>query len=142
MLLQSSPSRISISRPCGATFPQFMRGEIRGYHVPLKYHEWVRSRLYAGGSISATEDSRASVPGHLPFGSSLSAPLACFPLRRLQRFTYVDHTTQLPQGWQSQLLLTVRLPTQPQLRLHCPEKLSHYRVTPIARPGRVLMAEH
>jgi hypothetical protein len=70
------------------------KGEIRGYHVPHKYHEWVRSRLDADGSMSATEDSRASVPGHLPFGSSLSAPLACFPLRRLQRFAYANHTTQ------------------------------------------------
>ena len=29
---------------------------------------------------------------HLPFGSSLTAPLACQYSRQLQAFTYVDHS--------------------------------------------------
>jgi hypothetical protein len=38
---------------------------------------WVRSRLYAGGTSSAPGKFGVPGPGHLPFGPSLSAPLAC-----------------------------------------------------------------
>ena len=38
---------------------------------------WVRSCLYAGGSASAPGEFGAPGPGHLPFGPSLSASLAC-----------------------------------------------------------------
>jgi hypothetical protein len=38
--------------------------------------ERVRSRLFAGGTTSAVDDFEAPTPDHLPFGPSLSAPLA------------------------------------------------------------------
>jgi hypothetical protein len=38
---------------------------------------WVRPRLDAGGSSSAPGEFGAPGPGHVPFGPSLSAPLAC-----------------------------------------------------------------
>jgi hypothetical protein len=63
----------SLSVDLAVYLPLLSKGGIRGYHVPLKYHEWVRSRLYAGGSLSAMEKIAVSIPGHLPFGSSLSA---------------------------------------------------------------------
>src|SRR5271157_5638756 len=37
----------------------------------------VRSCLSAGGATSATGDQKAPVPDHVPFGSSLTASLAC-----------------------------------------------------------------
>ena len=36
-----------IGSPCGLLS---LLGEIRAYHVPHEYHEWVRSRLSAGGA--------------------------------------------------------------------------------------------
>src|SRR5262249_29420405 len=38
---------------------------------------WGRSRLYAGGSTSAPDEFGASGPGHVPFGSSVTAACAC-----------------------------------------------------------------
>jgi len=43
----------------------------------------VRLCLSAGGAASAGGVMAPPPPGHVPFGSSLSAPLACCPLRRL-----------------------------------------------------------
>jgi len=53
------------------------KGELRAYHVAPQKPAWVRSRLYAGGSSSAPGEFGAPGPGHVPFGPSLSAPLAC-----------------------------------------------------------------
>ena len=48
------------------------------YHVSYQHrYRWVRFRLFAGGATSATGDFIAPVPDPLPFGSSLSASLAC-----------------------------------------------------------------
>ncbi len=43
----------------------------------------VRLRLSAGGATSARGVRVSPLPGHVPFGSSLSASLACCLLRRL-----------------------------------------------------------
>ncbi len=43
----------------------------------------VRLCLSAGGTTSARGDQVPPLPGHVPFGSSLSASLACWLLRRL-----------------------------------------------------------
>jgi hypothetical protein len=56
----------------------FPKGGLRAYHVALlKSCVGGRSRPYAGGSSSAPGEFGAPGPGHLPFGPSLSAPLAC-----------------------------------------------------------------
>ena len=57
----------------------------------------------------------APPPGHVPFGSSLSAPLACCPLRRLNGSSPElaipsNPSSRPPRGWQSQRPLAVRLP--------------------------------
>jgi hypothetical protein len=44
---------------------------------------WFRSRLFAGGASSAIGEMGTPIPDPLPFGSSLSASLACSRLRRL-----------------------------------------------------------
>jgi len=62
------------------TFP---KGDWWAYHVPYVYHGRVRSRLSAGGATSAAGELEAPTLGHLPFGSSLSASLACHTSRRL-----------------------------------------------------------
>ena len=46
------------------------------------YVRWTY-RLFAGGAPSAGGNGEAPPPGHLPFGPSLSAPLACWFSRRL-----------------------------------------------------------
>ena len=54
------------------------------YHVPHEYHPGgVRLCLSAGDTTSARGDQVPPLPGHVPFGSSLSASLACWLLRRL-----------------------------------------------------------
>jgi hypothetical protein len=75
----SSFTRSPIDSPCGSS-P--LAGGLRAYHVASRKHAWVRSRLDAGGSSSAPGDSEAPGPGHVPFGPSLSAPLACSWSRR------------------------------------------------------------
>ena len=87
----SSFTRRPVGSPCG--WPSLAGGR-RAYHVASQESSWVRPRLYAGGTSSAPEEFGASGPGHVPFGPSLSAPLACLCLRRLRRFTWVDHTTR------------------------------------------------
>jgi hypothetical protein len=71
----SSFTRSPIDSPCGSS-P--LAGGLRAYHVALRKHAWVRSRLYAGGSSSTPGEFEAPGPGHIPFGPSLSAPWACF----------------------------------------------------------------
>jgi len=56
---------------------RFPKGRAAGLPRCVAETAWVRSRLYAGGSTSAPAEFEASGPGHLPFGPSLSAPLAC-----------------------------------------------------------------
>src|SRR4029453_9822900 len=58
----------------------------------------VRLYLFAGGATSAGDDAGASPPGHLPFGPSLSAPLACWFSRRLSvvHFRSPCHPTLAP----------------------------------------------
>jgi len=47
-----------------------LTGGLRAYHVALRKHAWVRSRLYAGGSTTAPGEFGAPGPGHVPFGPS------------------------------------------------------------------------
>jgi len=73
-LAPSSCARSPIGLPCGS----LSQREDYGFTTfRMSTDEWVRSRLFAGGASSAVDDFEASIPGHLPFGSSLSAPLAC-----------------------------------------------------------------
>jgi hypothetical protein len=67
-------TRSPIGSPCGSST---LTGGLRAYHVASRKLAWVRSRLYAGGSSSAPGELATSGPGHVPFGQSLSAPLAC-----------------------------------------------------------------
>jgi hypothetical protein len=70
----SSFTRSPIDSPCGSSS---LAGGLRAYHVASRDHAWVRPRLDAGGSASAPGELRVPGPGHLPFGPSLSASLAC-----------------------------------------------------------------
>ena len=64
--------------PIGSSYGSpSLAGGLRAYHVASRKPAWVRSRLYAGGSSSAPGEFGAPGPGHVPFGPSLSAPLAC-----------------------------------------------------------------
>src|SRR5512135_1576373 len=63
--------------------PPSLAGRQRGYFVHLFDHSGVRSCLSAGGASSATGDIATPLPGHLPFGPSLTSSLACLCLRPL-----------------------------------------------------------
>ncbi len=106
----------------------------------------VRLRLCAGGTTSARGEIRAPLPGHMPFGSSLSASLACRLLRRLHSGSLTlaipsNPSSRPPRGWQSQRCLAVRLPAFTG-RGYIVPGAPHPGVTPSARPGRVAVAEH
>ena len=91
----SLPPSSFTRRPVGSPYSgPTLAGGRRAYHVASQESSWVRPRLYAGGTSSAPDEFAASGPGHLPFGPSLSAPLACLCLRRLRRFTWVGPTTR------------------------------------------------
>src|SRR3954452_22935260 len=74
----SSLPRCLISVLCS---PPSLAGRQRGYFVHLFDHSGVRSCLPAGGASSATGDTATPVPGHVPFGPSLTASLTCVRLR-------------------------------------------------------------
>src|SRR6516162_3175067 len=76
----SSLPRCLVSSPCGSPS---LAGRQRGYFVHLFDHSGVRSCLSAGGASSATGDVAAPVPGHVPFGPSLTASWARLCLRPL-----------------------------------------------------------
>lgn len=83
ILLYPQPGALGARLTSRFAFP-LIAGEEYGlttFRVSTK--EWVRSRLFAGDASSAVDEFEASTPGHLPFGSSLSAPLACHTSRRL-----------------------------------------------------------
>ncbi len=106
----------------------------------------VRLRLCAGGTTSARNEIRAPLPGHMPFGSSLSASLACQLLRRLHSGSLTlaipsNPSSRPPRGWQSQRRLAVRPPAFTG-RGYIVPGAPHPEVTPSARPGRVPVAEH
>src|SRR5436305_12442880 len=66
----SSLLRCLISVLCS---PPSLAGRQRGYFVHLLDRSGVRSCLSAGGASSATEVNVAPAPGHVPYGSSLTA---------------------------------------------------------------------
>ena len=78
ILLCPYPLRFSLR----ITFPDWPGGDT-GLPCSAKIPGSVRCRLYTEGPTSATEERRASAPGHTPFGPSLSAPLACSSLTML-----------------------------------------------------------
>ncbi len=63
-------------------FPVF-RGGYELTTFRLHTIRWVRCCLSAGGTTSVSGKKKVPEPAHLPFGSSLSAPLACQLSRRL-----------------------------------------------------------
>jgi hypothetical protein len=74
----SLPPPSSTRRPIGSSYGSpTLTGGRRAYHVASRESSWVRPRLYAGGSSSAPGELGAPGPGHVPFGPSRSAPLAC-----------------------------------------------------------------
>src|SRR5262245_50740787 len=76
----SSLPRCLISSLCSRPS---LAGRQRGYFVHLLDHSGVRSCLSAGGTSSATGESAAPGPDHIPFGSSLTASWARLCLRPL-----------------------------------------------------------
>jgi hypothetical protein len=75
----------------------------------------VRPRLPAGSASSARGKRTLPRPDCIPFGSCLSASLACCLSRRLSSGSLVlalsfNPSSRAPRGWQSQPLLTVWLP--------------------------------
>jgi hypothetical protein len=78
ILLCPHPRRL----PLRVAFPDWPGGDT-GLPCSAEVPGSVRCRLYTEGSTSATEKRRFSVPGHTPFGPSLSAPLACSLLTML-----------------------------------------------------------
>ena len=137
-LVHRPPSRVSFHCPVETVgLTRFRTSTIPG---------GVRPRLYAGGTTSARSEIRALLPGHMPFGPSLSASLACRVLRRLHNGSLTlaipsNPSSRPPQGWQSQRRLAVRLPAFTG-RGYIVPGAAHPGVTPSARPGRVAVAEH
>jgi hypothetical protein len=43
------------------------RAAIRAYHVPAPSHDWVRARLFAGGTSGDVLLGRTAISGHIPF---------------------------------------------------------------------------
>src|SRR3954451_13092795 len=75
------PFPAASSAPFAVGLPS--RGRQRGYFVHLADRSGVGSCLSAGGASSATGDIATPVPGHVPFGPSLTASLARLCLRPL-----------------------------------------------------------
>jgi hypothetical protein len=67
-------TRRPIGSPCGSLS---LAGGRRAYHVPPMYRGWGGPQLFAGGATSACGEFGTPHPGHVPFGPSLSASLAC-----------------------------------------------------------------
>ena len=53
------------------------KAAIRAYHVPCLSHDWFRVRLFAGDPYDDVPPAYTEASDHLPFGSSLTAVLAC-----------------------------------------------------------------
>jgi hypothetical protein len=77
LLFPSSSTRHSIGSPCGLLSPP-ARGECRAYSVPLNRAMNGEGSLFPPVALVFTTSKKALlVPATLPFGSSLSASLAC-----------------------------------------------------------------
>jgi len=124
--------------PCGGS---------GAYHVPHAYHpEGRRPRLTAGSAPSAQGNGTRPRPDCLPFGSCLSASLACCLSRRLNSGS---HELALSFNPSSRPPLRLAVATSPRgsvARLsgggYSVPSASHPGVTPSARLGRVPVAEH
>jgi hypothetical protein len=92
-LAPSSSTHCPIRLPCGFPSGGFAAPKGNGLTTFRRENQgWFRSRLFAGGTTSASEEFGASDPDHVPFGPSLilkpprgghdlgrssAAPLAC-----------------------------------------------------------------
>jgi hypothetical protein len=89
-LAPSSPTPTPIGFPYGSLS---LAGDVWAYHVPYRYHQWVRSRLFAGGRVVYGKEWGTRLP--------LTTCLLAQAYQRLwlagshdvyQRFTFVDPT--------------------------------------------------
>jgi len=96
LLFPSSFTRHSIGSPYGLLSSP-ARGECRAYPVPLKRAmDGLGSLFPPVAWVFTTSKKALLVPTTLPFGSSLSASLACSTSRRLSRVhVIVSHTIRL-----------------------------------------------
>jgi hypothetical protein len=123
----------------------FATAGIRAYRVPCKRHWKVRWRLFPGGiCVFAPADYRPKST-HVPFGSCLSASLACSPMTRFITASHVF--TLLPSLAPCRMMLAAS---------SCPHgfdfilsksgylvgMVSDPAVTSNARIPRLLMEEH
>jgi len=78
LLFPSSFTRHSVGSPCGLLSLSRERGECRAYPVPLNRAIDGLGSLFPPVALVFTTSKKALlVPATLPFGSSLSASLAC-----------------------------------------------------------------
>jgi hypothetical protein len=96
-LLPTSHARTPIGSPCGSLSPE--GGSVRGFQVPLVECIGLGACCRPGGNGPRRPTTQRDIPPPVPFGSSLSTPLACSTSRPLRRFTYVhlaDYQTPYP----------------------------------------------
>src|SRR5260370_2146 len=75
LLSPSSSIRSSIGVPCGSLS---LLGELRTFHVPLVRLDGLGPACSPVMVLSPMRETTYPHTHHIPFGSSLSAPLACF----------------------------------------------------------------
>ena len=128
-------------------------GDVRSYRVPRKYPSRLgpactpaalrlRGRTVKPPPLAASRLGQAFSTAR----AVESASLACLRVTALKRFTYVDRTTrfQLPTAL---MLAELKRPRGTPLPGVLPAGYSvpgasHHRITPIARPGKIPVAEH
>ena len=99
----------------------------------------MRSRLFADGATTATGEQKTPVPDHVPFGSSLSASLACW---RLTTFISDSHMLTIPPTISPNRIeinnryhpLTDQITS---INAEATLSLAHF-----IQPGRIRVAEH
>lgn len=67
------------------------RAAIRAYHVPNLLQDWVRVCLFTDGRDDDVSQAFSEITGHTPFGSCLSAALACSMVT-----IFISSSLQLP----------------------------------------------
>ena len=157
-----SHTRSPIGSPCGSlSRADASAGRPTGLPRSVQVPAWVRFRLSAGGTTSAMGELGAPILDPLPFGPSLYAlagQVSTFGLFSLTTFISGSHMLTIPRNpsprpprcWQSQLPLTIPLPTLAfsphvlnyRVRDTLVPRASHPTVTSDACLGRIPMAEH
>lgn len=102
---------------------------IRAYHVPCRSHDWVRACLFAGDPVTTYPHSSERYPITHPFGSGLTAALACWRDDVYQQFTYVAHTSPSSASTRfcSEYLYQPSQPGTPIWGLHCQRGFTPHR---------------